>query len=125
MSHTLNIVSLDIYLTTRNFINLLKILWHYQSSDKHFVFTLKKKNLKQLQQLQSWEKIIWTTEKNGVVLDTKQCTTNFKEHLQGVKELYYIYGKIRYNESRVHYHEDGYLVPSPRYGFRFEALSRL
>ena len=29
------------------------------------------------------------------------------------------------NESRDHYHEDGYLVPSPRYGFRFEALSRL
>ena len=22
-------------------------------------------------------------------------------------------------------HEDGYLVPSPRYGFRFEAVSRL
>ena len=29
------------------------------------------------------------------------------------------------NESRDHYHQDGYLVPSPRYGFRFEAVSRL
>ena len=29
------------------------------------------------------------------------------------------------NESRDHYHMDGYLVPSPRYGFRFEAISRL
>ena len=32
---------------------------------------------------------------------------------------------LRSNESRDHYHEDGYLVPSPRYGFRFEAVSRL
>ena len=32
---------------------------------------------------------------------------------------------LRYNESRDHYHEDGYLVPSHRYGFRFEAVSRL
>ena len=26
------------------------------------------------------------------------------------------------NESRDHFHEHGYLVPSPRYGFRFEAV---
>ena len=26
---------------------------------------------------------------------------------------------LRSNESLDHYHEDGYLVPSPRYGFRF------
>ena len=26
------------------------------------------------------------------------------------------------NESRDHFHEDGYLVPSPRYGVRFETL---
>ena len=48
-----------------------------------------------------------------------------------VCELYYILYKdlrlkdVRSNESREHYHEDGYLVPSPRYGFRFEAVSRL
>ena len=29
------------------------------------------------------------------------------------------------SESRDHYHMDGYLVPNPRYGFRFEAVSRL
>ena len=29
------------------------------------------------------------------------------------------------NESRDHYHEDDYLVPSPRNLFRFEAVSRL
>ena len=36
--------------------------------------------------LQSWTKIVWTTTKNGVVPDThhKQCTTNLKDHLQGV-----------------------------------------
>ena len=32
---------------------------------------------------------------------------------------------LRSNESRDQYHEDGYLVPSPRYGFRFEAVFRL
>ena len=32
---------------------------------------------------------------------------------------------LRSSESRDHYHEDGYLVPSPRYVFRFEAVSRL
>ena len=44
----------------------------------------------------------------------------------------YIYKDLRLktedlssNESRDHYHEDGYLVPSARYGFRFEAVSRL
>ena len=45
-----------------------------------------------------------------------------------IRELYCIYRKdlrLRSNESRDRYHEDGYLVPSPRYGFRSEALSRL
>ena len=39
----------------------------------------------------------------------------------------YIYKdlRLRSNESRDHYHEDGYLVPSPWYCFRFEAVSRL
>ena len=32
---------------------------------------------------------------------------------------------LRSNESRDHYNEDSYLVPSSRYGFRFEAISRL
>ena len=32
---------------------------------------------------------------------------------------------LRSNQSRDHYHGDGYLVPSPRHGFRFEAVSRL
>ena len=29
------------------------------------------------------------------------------------------------NESRDHYHEDGYLVLSPRCGFRCEAVSQI
>ena len=33
--------------------------------------------------------------------------------------------RLKTNESRDHYHEDGYLVPSPRYCIRFEAVSRL
>ena len=32
---------------------------------------------------------------------------------------------LRSNESRDHYHGDGYLVPSPRHDFRFEAVSLL
>ena len=32
---------------------------------------------------------------------------------------------LRSNESRDYYHEDGYLVPSPRHRFRFEIFSRL
>ena len=45
-----------------------------------------------------------------------------------IREPYYIYRKtedldLRYNESRDHYHENGYLVPSPRYVFGVEAVS--
>ena len=37
----------------------------------------------------------------------------------------YVEKDLRSNESRDHYHMDCYLVPSPLYGFRFEAVSRL
>ena len=39
----------------------------------------------------------------------------------------YIYKdlRLRSNESRDHYNEDGYIVPSHRYGLRFEAVSWL
>ena len=32
---------------------------------------------------------------------------------------------LRSNESRDHYHVDGYLVPIPRCGFRFEVVSQV
>ena len=61
----------------------------------------------------------------------KQCKTLYRDDMARLKIIsLYIYKDLRLkdlrsNESRDHYHEDGYLVPSPRYGFPFEAVSRL
>ena len=45
----------------------------------------------------------------------------------GVRELYHIYRKkdLRSNESRDPYQVEGYLVPSPRCGFCFQAVFKL
>ena len=72
--------------------------------------------------VQLWiKKIIWTTEKKVLSLTPQAMYNQFKRPSAGsVRELYYIYRKtydLRSNESRDHYHEDGYLVPSSRYGF--------
>ena len=90
------------------------------------------KTLQKKIRLQSWTKIIWTTAKNGVVPDTTMHN-QFKRPFAGsVGELYYIYKDLRLriydfrsNESRDHYQEDGYLVPSPRCGFCFQAVFKL
>ena len=81
------------------------------------------------------DKNIGKTTNNGVILE---ASSNVKLFLQttwlGLRKCHciYIYKDIRLktedlrsNESRDHYHMDGYLVPSPRYVFRFEAVSRL
>ena len=61
----------------------------------------------------------------SLTLTPQAMYNQFKRPSAGiVRELYYIYKDLRSNESRDHYHEGGYLVPSPRYGFRFEAVSR-
>ena len=68
-------------------------------------------------------------QKTSLSLTPQAMYNQFKRPSAGsVRELYYIYRKnwdLRSNESRDRYHEDGYLVPSPRYSFRFEAVSRL
>ena len=63
----------------------------------------------------------------------KQCKTLFRDDMVRLniislyicKDLRLKTLNLRSNESRDHYHEDGYLVPSPRYCFPFEAVSRL
>ena len=61
----------------------------------------------------------------------KQCTTLLIYHFVKLKiiSLYiYIYKERLRNldlMSRDHYHEDGYLVPSPPCGFCFEAVFQL
>ena len=75
--------------------------------------------------------IYWNNcEKRYCSIIHKQCKTLFRDDLQ-VEDNIIIYIErlktedLRSSESRDHYHEDGNLVPSPRYGFRFEAVSRL
>ena len=90
--------------------------------------------------LQSWKELM------ALSLTPQAMCDQFKRPSAGsVRELYYIYRKtspgrpsgdnlkkkikkknnLRNNESRDHYHADGYVVPSPRYDFHFEAVSRL
>ena len=67
-------------------------------------------------------------EKRRCICNLKQFKTLFRVHMVRLKIIsLYIYKDLRLKtyESRDHYHEDGYLVPSPRYGFRYEAVSRL
>ena len=76
------------------------------------------------------EKIV----KIGIVpLFHKQCKTPFRDDMVRLKIIsLYIYKDLRLktydlrsSESRVHYHEDGNLVPSARCGFSFEAAFQL
>ena len=58
----------------------------------------------------------------------KKCKTFVKDHMVRLKIIsLYIYKdlRLRSNESRGHYREDGNLAPSPRCGFSFEASLRL
>ena len=76
-----------------------------------------------------WEKC----EKRRSVASHKQFKTLLRAHMAKLKIIsLYIYKDwrlkiedLRSSESRDYYHVDGYLVPSPRYGFRFEAVSLL
>ena len=79
--------------------------------------------------LQCWSEIIEKNAKNGVVLEaTSNLKLFLREHMVKLKIIsLYIYKDLRLksNESRDHYHEDGNLVPSPRSGFSFEAAFQL
>ena len=58
----------------------------------------------------------------------KQLKTHFKDDMVRLKIIsLYIYKdlRLRSNESRDDYHEDGNLVPSPQCGFSFEAAFQL
>ena len=73
-----------------------------------------------VENLQSCAKIIEIAAKNNLII--------FKYHMVRLKIIsLYIYKdlRLRSNESRDHYHEDGNLVPSPRCGFSFEAAFQL
>ena len=79
------------------------------------------------------QKYLHNYEKRCCSWSHKQCKTVLKDHMVRFKIMsLYIYKDLRLktldlksNESRDHYHEDGNLVPSPRYGFGFEAAFQL
>ena len=76
-----------------------------------------------------WQNVYGQLRKTAFSLTPQSMPNQFKWPSAGsVREPYYIYRKtedldLRYNESRDHYHENGYLVPSPRYVFGVEVKS--
>ena len=77
------------------------------------------------------QKLYEQLRKRALSLTPQAMYNQFKRPLQGVLENFTIFierlktKEPRSNESRDHYQEDGYLVPSPRCDLYFQTLSKL